>query len=411
MNFINNFEVAINGLKINKLRSSLTMLGIIIGVAAVIIMISVGQGASKRISDQISSMGSNLLMVFAGSGQGPVRGASGSVNTLTLEDAKAIAGLYMVSNAVPELSTSAIVTYDNQTWTSTANGTTPEILSIKKWSLSSGSFFAGDDVTNASLVAVLGKTVAENLFSPGVDPVGSTIRINKLAFTVVGVLNSKGASMGGQDQDDVIYLPVTTVQKRMMGVNHVRLINVQTETEDSMSYVQSSIEDLLRERHRLAGANSDDFTVRNLTSVLEAAETATGTMTLLLASVAAVSLLVGGIGIMNIMLVSVTERTREIGLRMAVGATGSNIRNQFLVEALVLCMAGGVAGILAGIAGAKIIAKMSGWSIYITMYSILLSAGFSAAIGSAVPRTATMPAAATSRLTGSTAPGRSLRIS
>ncbi|OPY58734.1 MAG: Macrolide export ATP-binding/permease protein MacB [Pelotomaculum sp. PtaU1.Bin035] len=381
MQLASNFEVAINGIKANKLRSSLTMLGIIIGVAAVIIMISVGQGASKKISDQISSMGSNLLMVFSGTGQGPVRGASGSVNTLTLEDAKAIAGLSMVSNAVPELSTSANIAYNNQTWTSQADGTTPEMQSIKKWPISLGSFFTADDVANASLVAVLGKTVADNLFPSGVDPVGSTIRINKLAFTVVGVLASKGAAMAGQDQDDVIYVPVTTVQKRMMGVNYVRTINVQTETENSMAFVQSNIEDLLRERHRLTGAKSDDFNVRNLTSVLEAAETSTGVMTLLLASVAAVSLLVGGIGIMNIMLVSVTERTREIGLRMAVGATERDIRNQFLVEALVLCLTGGVAGILTGIAGSKIISKFAGWSTYVTIYSILISAGFSAAIG------------------------------
>ncbi|NPV74125.1 MAG: FtsX-like permease family protein [Pelotomaculum sp.] len=357
------------------------MLGIIIGVAAVIIMISMGQGASKRISDQISSMGSNLLMVFAGAGQGPVRGASGSVNTLTLEDAKAIAGLYGVARAVPELSTGATVAYGSQTWTSQVDGTTPEMQQIKKWTVSQGSFFTEDDVKSARLVAVLGKTVADNLFPAGFNPVGETIRINRLTFTVVGVLAPKGAAMAGQDQDDVIYVPVTTVQKRMMGVNYVRVINVQTETKESMAYVQSSIEELLRERHRITGNKSDDFTVRNLTSVLEAAETATSTMTLLLASVAAVSLLVGGIGIMNIMLVSVTERTREIGLRMAVGATENDIRNQFLVEAVALCLTGGVAGILAGIAGSKIISKVAGWSTYITLYSILLSAGFSAAIG------------------------------
>lgn len=381
MNFLNNLEVAINGITANKLRSSLTMLGIIIGVAAVIIMISVGQGASKKISDQISSMGSNLLMVSPGTGSGPVRGASGSMNTLTLEDSDAIAGLNMVSNAVPELSTSATIAYDNQTWTSQADGTTPEMQSIKQWTTSSGAFFTDDDVNSAGLVTVLGKTVADNLFSSGVDPVGTTIRINKLAFTIVGVLDSKGASMGGQDQDDVVYIPITTVQKRLMGVNYVRTINVQAETENSMAYVQSSIEDLLRERHRLTGANSDDFTVRNFTSVLEAAETSTSVMTLLLASVAAVSLLVGGIGIMNIMLVSVTERTREIGLRMAVGANESNIRNQFLVESLVLCLAGGLAGIFFGITGSKIISKFAGWSTYVTVYSILLSAGFSAVIG------------------------------
>lgn len=381
MNFFNNFEVALNGIKANKLRSALTMLGIIIGVAAVIIMISVGQGASKRISDQISSMGSNLLMVMAGAGGGPVRGASGSVNTLTLEDANAIGELNLVSNSVPELSASANVQYGNQTWTSTVDGTTPDMLIIKQWTLSSGSFFTEDDVANASMVAVIGSTVAENLFSSGADPVGQTVTINKLSFTVVGVLESKGAAMMGQDQDDMIYVPISTVQIRMVGANYVRTINVQTESEKSMAYVQSSIEELLRERHRIIDPESDDFTVRNLTSVLEAAETATGTMTMLLASVAAISLLVGGIGIMNIMLVSVTERTREIGLRMAVGATESNILNQFLVESLVLCLAGGVAGILAGAGGAQLISKFAGWSTYITVYSILLSAGFSAAIG------------------------------
>ncbi len=381
MNFTNNFEVAINGIKANKLRSSLTMLGIIIGVAAVIIMISVGQGAGKNISDQISGMGSNLLMVFSGAGQGPVRGASGNVNTLTLEDASAIAGLSMVANAVPELSTNATIVYENQTWTAQANGTTPGMQVIKNWPAGAGSFFTEDDVQSASLVAVLGQTVADNLFPAGVDPVGSTIRINKSAFTVVGVLSSKGAAMMGQDQDDVVYVPITTVQKRMLGVNYVRTINVQAETQNSMTYVQSSIEELLRERHRITGSKSDDFSVRNLTSVLEAAETATGTMTMLLASVAAISLLVGGIGIMNIMLVSVTERTKEIGLRMAVGATESNIRNQFLVESVVLCLTGGLAGILTGTAGAGIISKFAGWPTYVTMYSILLSAGFSAAIG------------------------------
>ncbi|TEB13745.1 ABC transporter permease [Pelotomaculum propionicicum] len=381
MNFTNNYEVALNGIKANKMRSSLTMLGIIIGVAAVIIMISVGQGASKRISDQISSMGSNLLMIYSGSSGGPMRGASGSVNSLTLDDAEAIGELDQVANSVPELSTSGNVQYGNQTWTSTVDGTTPEMQEIKQWTLSSGSYFSDEDVTNVSMVAVIGSTVAENLFSSGTDPVGQSITINKLTFKVVGVLNSKGAAMMGQDQDDIIYVPITTVQLRMVGSKYVRTINVQAASENSMSYVQSNVEELLRQRHRISDTEEDDFNVRNLTSVLEAMETATGTMTMLLASVAAVSLLVGGIGIMNIMLVSVTERTREIGLRMAVGATESNILNQFLVESLVLCLAGGVLGILTGVVGAKLISKFAGWNTYITMYSILLSAGFSAVIG------------------------------
>jgi len=381
VNLANNFEVAVNGIKANKLRSSLTMLGIIIGVSAVIIMISVGQGASKKISDQISSMGSNLLMVFAGAGQGAVRGAGGNVNTLTVEDAYAIAELDKVVNVAPELSSSATVAYASQTWTTQFNGTTPEYQMIKDWPTSSGSFFTEDDVKGATPVAVLGKTVVDNLYSDGTDPVGTTIRINKLSFTVVGVLKSKSASIGGQDQDDVIYIPITTAQRRMLGVNYVRLINVQTDAPESMSYVQSNIESLLRERHRLTGVNSDDFNVRNLTSLLETVENTSAVLTLFLAGVAAISLLVGGIGIMNIMLVSVTERTREIGLRMAVGATESDIRNQFLVEALVLCLVGGLAGILIGISGSKIISKFAGWQTTVTISSILLSTGFSAAIG------------------------------
>lgn len=381
MNFANNFEVAVNGLKANKLRSSLTMLGIIIGVSAVIIMISVGQGASKKISSQISSMGSNLLMVFPGAGQGAVRGAGGNVNTLTVEDADAISELNMVAHVAPELNTNGTIGYASQTWTVQVDGTTPELQIIKDWPTSSGSFFTEDDVRSATPVAVLGKTVVDNLYPPDEDPVGTTIRINKLTFTVVGVLTSKGASMVGQDQDNVVYIPVSTVQKRLMGVKYVRLINVQTDTPESMNIVQSNIESLLRDKHHLVGVNSDDFNVRNLTSVLATAESATAIMTLLLASVAAVSLLVGGIGIMNIMLVSVTERTREIGLRMAVGATESNIRNQFLVEALVLCLIGGFTGILVGIAGSKIISQVAGWPTSVTMSSILLSAGFSAAIG------------------------------
>ena len=380
MNFFNNFEVALNGLKANKLRSALTMLGIIIGVSAVIIMVSVGQGASEKISAQISSMGSNLLMVFPGAGSGPVRGAGGNVNTLTLDDANAIGELNLVAHTAPELSTGVNVGYASQTWTTEANGTTPQMQQIKDFSVSSGSFFMEDDVDSANMVAVLGKTVVDNLYPVDTDPVGTTIRINKLTFTVVGVLASKGASMGGQDQDNVIYVPITTVQMKLLGVKNVRLINVQTVTPESMNYVQTSVENLLRDRHRL-GRKADDFNVRNLTSVLEAAETTTNIMTLLLASVAAVSLLVGGIGIMNIMLVSVTERTREIGLRMAVGATQSNIRNQFLVEALVLCLIGGLVGILLGIGGSKLISQLVGWTTSVTMFSVLISAGFSAAIG------------------------------
>lgn len=381
MNIANNFEVAFNGIKTNKLRSSLTMLGIIIGVAAVIIMISMGQGVTKKVQDQISSMGSNLLMVYPGAGQGVVRGAGGAVNTLTMEDAQAMAELNMVACVAPELSSSATLSYANQTWTATFTGTTPGLQLIKGWSTSAGSFFTEDDVTSAAPVAVLGQTVVDNLYPDGTDPVGTTIRLNKLTFTVVGVLAAKGSSMGGQDQDNNVYIPITTAQRRLMGVQYVRLIDVQVANTESMGFVQNSIESLLRERHRLTGTASDDFSVSNLASVLETVESTTAILTLFLAGIASISLLVGGIGIMNIMLVSVTERTREIGLRMAVGAKESDIRNQFLVEALVLCLTGGVIGILLGIAGAKIISALAGIAMSIQLYSILISAGFAAAIG------------------------------
>ncbi|KJS16444.1 MAG: multidrug ABC transporter substrate-binding protein [Peptococcaceae bacterium BRH_c4b] len=382
MNLKSNLEVALNGLKANKLRSALTMLGIIIGVSAVIIMISVGQGAGKRITDQISSMGSNLLTVMPGAEQqGPVRGAGGSVNTLTLDDAKAIAKLDMVANVAPAVGGSATIAYGSETWTSEYSGTTPELQKIRDLPTASGTFFADEDVSGATPVAVLGQTVVDNLYPEGTDPIGTKIRINKLSYTVVGVLASKGASMMGQDQDDVVYIPVTTAQRKMLGQKYVSRINVQAESQESMDYIESSIESLLRERHDIHNNEEDDFNVRNQAELIEAVESTSAVMTMMLASVAAVSLLVGGIGIMNIMLVSVTERTREIGLRMAVGATDSNIRNQFLVEALVLCMLGGIAGILLGVTGSKLLSVIGGWSTSVTLYSILLSAGFSAAVG------------------------------
>lgn len=382
MNIANNVEVALNGVKANKLRSALTMLGIIIGISAVIIMISVGQGVTKNIQDQISSMGSNLLMVMPGTSQGgAVRGAGGNVTTLTLADANAIAELDNVVNVSPELSSNATITYSNQTYTSQYTGVTPEYQLIKDWSTSSGSFFTDDDVTNAASVAVLGQTVVDNLYVDGTDPIGTTIRIDKISFTVVGVLTSKSTSSAGQDQDDALFIPVTTAQRRLMGVNYVRMIDVQTENTESMTSVQSNIETLLRERHRIASNSDNDFNVRNMADVLETVESTSATMTLFLGGVAAISLLVGGIGIMNIMLVSVTERTREIGLRMAVGATEGDIRNQFLVESLALCLAGGLVGIIIGVGGSKLVSMFTDWNATVNMSSIILSTGFSAAIG------------------------------
>ncbi|MCL4441253.1 MAG: ABC transporter permease [Firmicutes bacterium] len=382
MNFKSNLEVALNGIKANKLRSSLTMLGIIIGVFAVIIMISIGQGAGKSITDEISSMGSNMLMVRPGAEQqGPVRGAGGSVNTLTMDDAKAIAKLGMVANVAPTVSGSATLAHGSETWTSQYSGTTPEMQTIKDWPTTSGSFFTDEDVSGATPVAVLGQTVVENLYPDGTNPIGTKIRINKLQYTVVGVLAAKGSSMMGQDQDDVVYIPVTTAMRKMLGQKYVSQITVQAETQESMDSLENSIETLLRVRHEIQSNEEADFNIRNQAELIETVESTSAVMTMMLAGVAGVSLLVGGIGIMNIMLVSVTERTREIGLRMAVGATDSNIRNQFLVEALVLCMLGGITGILLGVAGSKLLSVIAGWSTSVTLYPILLSAGFSAAVG------------------------------
>lgn len=381
MKLAGNIVIAINGLRSNKLRSLLTVLGIVIGVAAVIVMIGVGQGAQANITSKIESMGSNLLMVFPQFSQGSVRGAGGNVNTLTREDAGAIAGLPYVECVAPELSGSATLQYESQTWTAQLSGTTPDMMYIKDWKPEAGSFLSNHDIADNAPVAVIGRTVADNLFSSGVNPIGRNISVNKLNFTVIGVLPAKGASMGGQEQDSIVYIPISTAQIRLFGVNNVRVINVQAKNSESMSFVQDEITSLLRERHRIPKDGNNDFNVRNMAAILATAEDMTKIMTMLLASVAGVSLLVGGIGIMNIMLVSVTERTREIGIRMAVGATEKAILTQFLVEAVTLCLLGGIIGITLGILGSWLVSILADWPTVVSLYSVLLAAGFSAAIG------------------------------
>ncbi|MHB8157347.1 MAG: ABC transporter permease, partial [Desulfocucumaceae bacterium] len=376
-----NVGIALKGLRSNKMRSLLTMLGIVIGVAAVIVMISVGQGASMKISAQIESMGSNLLMVFPQFSGGAVRGAGGSVNTLTKEDAEAIARLPYVARVAPELSTNATLGFESRTWTAQVSGTTPDMQHIKNWYPQSGSFFSLRDMEDNAQVAVIGKTVADNLFTSGANPIGQSIGINRLNFTVIGVLPEKGASMGGSEQDNVVYIPINAAQVRLLGVNNVRLINVQAQNPESMTFLQGVITNLLRERHRIPPKGENDFNIRNLAAVLATAEDTTRILTLLLASVAGVSLLVGGIGIMNIMLVSVTERTREIGIRMAVGATEKAILLQFLVEAVVLCLVGGAIGIILGILGARLVSAMANWPTAVSLSSVLLAVGFSACVG------------------------------
>jgi len=370
---------------VNKMRSALTMLGIIIGVGAVIAMIAVGSGAKKRIAEQIASMGSNLLMVMSGSStSGGLRFGSGTVPTLTVDDAKAIqAEIPGVRYVAPNVSGVAQVVFGNQNWSTIINGTTPEVLEIRDWPLSSGRSFAQQDVDGTTKVCLLGQTVVDNLFG-GIDPTGQIIRIKNVPFTVLGVLAKKGQSTWGQDQDDIIFVPLTTAQKRLFGMQFpgmVRIIAVQAREPEIMKDVESDINDLLRQRHHIQPGQDNDFTVRNLTEVMSSAEQSANVMSLLLGAIASISLIVGGIGIMNIMLVSVTERTREIGIRIAVGAKGSDILLQFLIESLVLSLIGGTLGIGIGIAGTLILSAFTQWPTLFSINAILLAFLFSGSVG------------------------------
>jgi putative ABC transport system permease protein len=378
------FKIAIRSLKVNKMRSILTSLGIIIGVSAVIIMLSVGEGAKGKISKDISSMGSNLLMVMSGSStSGGVRVGGGSQPTLKISDAQAILKeCPSVLDTAPIVSSVKQVIFSNQNWSTGVYGVTPSYLTIGLWDIDDGRVITDEDVENANKVALIGTTVSTNLFGD-MDPVGKTIRIGGMPFKVVGILKSKGSSMG-QDKDDTVIIPITTAQKKLFGTEFpgvVKFINVQAKTADDLTSAQEEIEELLRERHNIGKNKDDDFSVRNFTEMMETVKKTIATMTILLGSIASVSLLVGGIGIMNIMLVSVTERTREIGIRMAIGAKAMDIRLQFLIEALLLSLAGGLIGIILGISISKTIQLFSELTIIITPMSIILSFGFSGAVG------------------------------
>lgn len=347
------FKIAVKAIWINKMRSVLTSLGIIIGVAAVIVMLAVGQGAKKKISDQMSSMGSNLLMIQSGSvTSSGARTGQGAKPTLTLNDAYAIAkNTQHVSQVAASVNGTGQIVYGNQNWSTQVQGTMPSLFYIRSWEVENGSLFTEDDIRQNASVAILGTTVVENLFGV-VDPVGKNIRINNMPFKVVGVLKSMGQSAFGQDQDDTVIVPVSTASKRLFGSQFpgtVRNIMVQAKSTEEISAAEEEITILLRQRHNITGKKESDFIIRNLTQMMESAMEASQTFSVLLAAIASISLLVGGIGIMNIMLVSVTERTREIGIRMAIGAKAWDIRLQFLVEALVLSLAGGVLGIILGI--------------------------------------------------------------
>jgi len=378
-------KISLRALRVNKMRSALTMLGIIIGVGAVITMLAVGTGASERISEQMASIGSNLLIIMPGSStSGGIRMGSGTQSTLTQDDAEAIAQeCPAVSDVAPIYNGAAQVVYGNQNWSTGISGTTPGILPVRDWSLSSGRVFTEQDVRNATKVCLLGQTIVDSLFG-NADPVGQIIRIKKVPFMVIGVLAKKGQSSNGQDQDDTILVPLTTAQKKIFGtpfVGMVRSITVKARGADELAAAEGQINELLSQRHRIGARQEKDFTVRNLTQMMEAREQATQVMGLLLAAIASVSLLVGGIGIMNIMLVSVTERTREIGIRMSVGAKTWDIRLQFIIEALTLSLIGGVAGIIIGISGSKILSALVGWATVVSPLSVLLSFSFSGLVG------------------------------
>lgn len=378
-------RISFRALKVNKMRSALTSLGMIIGVGAVIIMLAIGSGASKQISDQISTMGSNLLIVMSGATtSGGVRMGSGTQATLTVNDSISIKNnCQSVYDVAPVVSGVGQVIYGNQNWSTQVIGSTPNILMIRDWELSSGRTFSDEDVKNATKVCILGQTVATNLFGD-MDPTDQIIRIKGIPFKVIGVLAIKGQSMMGQDQDDIIFIPLTTAQKKLFGSDFpgsVKLIMVKAKNADALNYSEKEITAILRERHNIGYKQEDDFSIRNLTQMMDMAKQSSNVMAFLLGAIASVSLLVGGIGIMNIMLVSVTERTKEIGIRMAIGAKTWDIRLQFLIEALMLSLSGGFLGILIGIIGSHLLSSLAGWTIDISIMSIMLSFGFSAFTG------------------------------
>jgi len=385
LDFKSILKMATVSLKINKMRSILTSLGIIIGVSAVIIMLAVGSGASKKIAKEMESMGSNLLMIRSASAKsGGVRMGSGTRPTLTLKDAEAIEekcrGILAIA---PYSSESKQLTYGNQNWSTTVGGTTMPYFMIRNYEIESGRGFLREDSKNSTKVAIIGQTVSTELFGD-VDPINKTIRIGNVPFKVVGLLKTKGSSGMGQDQDDLVFIPITTAQRKVFGTDFpgtVNMIAVKAQNDEIITTTQEDISDLLKKRHNIGKNQDDDFEIRNLAEMQESIKSTTKTMSLLLGAIAGVSLIVGGIGIMNIMLVSVTERTKEIGIRMAIGAKASDIRIQFLIESFLLSMIGGLIGVVIGIGGAYLMKIFAGMNIAITMSSILLSLGFSAAIG------------------------------
>ena len=378
---------ALISLRVNVLRSVLTALGIIIGVAAVIIMVSVGAGARANVNALIERIGSNLIMVVPGSStRGGVRGGTGSKPTLTEGDATAIQEEFdFVTVAAPSVSGSAQLIFGNTNWFSQIEGITPEYMIARNWTLAQGREITADDVRTAAKVAVLGETVAGELFD-GQNPIGQTIRIKRVPFEIVGLLKPKGQSSFGRDRDDTVFIPISTAKRRVLGNDLltgdlVRVIAVSVRSAEEVGMAETRVTELLQTRHRIRPDQANDFSIRNIAQFLSAREESSRVMSMLLAAVAGVSLLVGGIGIMNIMLVSVTERTREIGLRMALGAAGRDIMTQFLIEAVSLSLIGGLIGIALGVAGAQIIAVLADWPMQLEAYAPIMAFGFAAFVG------------------------------
>ncbi len=385
MDFTQTLKIALRALRTNKMRSFLTMLGIIIGIAAVIAMMAVGAGASHVISRQIASIGSNIILVIPGSTtSGGLRSGSGGAQSLTSDDARAIAGeCPSVETAAPTVRSSGMVVYGNMNWSTIIMGATPELFDIREWWTSNGRGITRQDVEGAAKVCLLGQTVADNLFGSA-DPVGKIVRIKKIPFTVVGVLEPKGQSPQGSDQDDTVFVPLRTAQRNLTRSpfpNTVGAVLVKARSEDLLERAEEEITTLLNQRHRITGDREPDFSTRNLSEILAVAEQSSRAMSLLLGTVASISLVVGGIGIMNIMLVSVTERTREIGIRMAIGARRKDILLQFMTEAVLLTMIGGIIGILLGTGGAMVVSRILSWPTLISTGSVSIAFIFSAGVG------------------------------
>jgi putative ABC transport system permease protein len=375
-------DFAIRALKANKMRSFLTMLGIIIGVGAVVLMMGIGQGEQNQVAASLAKLGTNLLLVSPGAG-GSFGVRTTTVNTLTLGDATAAATLPDVSEVAPTERASGLATYADQTDTTTTTGTTPAIVDISNLSMAEGRFFDATDDQDIAPVAVIGQTVWQTLYPDGSNPVGTQIRIGSVSFTVIGLLQTLGAGVGGSNQDDVIYIPITTAMIRMAGDTGQTIgsMEVQVSNKDDMNSVQNALEALLRQRHGLNTSQADDFRITNMAQIQATASSIIGILTIFLTCVAGISLFVGGIGIMNIMLVSVTERTREIGVRMAIGASRRDILLQFLMEAIMLSLMGAIIGIVFGIGGSEIFSLIAKMATPISLLAILISVGFSIAVG------------------------------